>query len=160
MTTTNTTARESQLRPGSVVRLLRRWPWRSSGIAGGVGLALMLLLYAGTPLRGIALASATNMAAVLFFLVGGVVLAASAGTGPWLWLLARPFAVALVPALSCWCAIVLLRIVILTDEPVAETVFQDGFGRAIVVYQAATLAGLVAGAVRWVAYRLTAVREG
>ncbi|MER7004527.1 hypothetical protein ABT297_15965 [Dactylosporangium sp. NPDC000555] len=155
MTTTNMTTRES------VVRLLRRWPWRSSGIAGGVGLALMLLLYAGEPLRGIALASTTNMAAVLFFLVGGVVLAAGAGTGSLLWrLLARPFAIALVPALACWSVIVLLRVAILADEPLAETVFQDGFGRAVVVYQAAAFAGLVAGAVRWVAYRLTAVREG
>ncbi|MGI5238539.1 hypothetical protein [Dactylosporangium sp. CA-139066] len=161
MTTTNATTRGSGPRPGSAVRLLRRWPWRSSGIAGGVGLALMLLLYAGTPLRGIALASATNMATVLFFLVGGVVLAAAAGTGPWPWrLLARPFTVALVPALSCWCVIVALRVAILTGEPFAETVLHDGFGRAVVVYQAAVLAGLVAGALRWVASRLTALREG
>lgn len=121
----------------------------------------MLLLYLGTPLRGIALASATNMAAVLFFLTGGVVLAAGPAAGPWPWrLLARPFVVALVPALSCGGVIVLLRVAILSGEPLAETVFQDGLGRAAVVYQAGVFAGLIAGAVRQVVRRRKPVREG
>ncbi|MBE1584513.1 hypothetical protein ACFPOI_31030 [Nonomuraea angiospora] len=162
MTGTNSTTRRSRQLPGTgVTQLLSRWPWRSSGIAGGAGLALMLLLYAGTPLRGIALASATNMAAVLFFLVGGVVLAAGAGAGAWTWrLLVRPFAVAAIPAVACWCVIVLLRIVILTGEPLSESVFQDGLGRAVVVYQASVLAGIASGAIRWVAHRLNVSREG
>ena len=47
----------------------------------------------------------------------------------------------------------------LPDEPLAETVLQDGFGRAAVVYQASAVAGLVAGAVRWVVHRVRFVRR-
>jgi hypothetical protein len=115
----------------------------------------MLLLYAGTPLRGIALASATNMAAFLFFLTGGLVLACRATPGSLpRRLLVRPLLVALVPALSCWIVVVVLRVVILSGEPLAETVFQDGFGRAAVVYQSVAVAGAVAGLVRWITHRL------
>src|SRR5262245_52766046 len=111
--------------PARTVRL--RWPWTPSTVAGAVVLGAMLLLYAGRPLVGIALASATNMAAFAFFLAGGAVLAwrAASAPAPWWAVVVRPALVALIPGLACWIVIIVLRQAILAGEPLAETVFQD-----------------------------------
>jgi hypothetical protein len=140
--------------------LLRKWPWRSSVAAGAGTLALMLLLYAGRPFRGITAASATNMSAFVFFLVGGVVLAASTVTGASLLrVVVRPPVLGLVPALACWSAVVLLRRALLAGEPLAETVFQDGLGRSIGVYQATVVVGFVAEGLVWIARRASPAAE-
>ena len=136
---------------------LRGWPWWSSSTSGVITLALMLILYAGEPLRGIALASATNMSVFVFCLVGGAVSAyrAAGGVSLW-WALVRALTGGLVPALLCWLAVVLLRQAILADEPLAESVFQDGFGRSIVVYQVAVAVGLLTAIVKWTVHRVRA----
>jgi hypothetical protein len=122
-----------------------------------ITLALMLLLYAGEPLRGIALASATNMSIFVFCLIGGAVSAyRSAGGVPLWWAPVRALTGGLVPALLCWLVVVLLRQAILADEPLAESVLQDGFGRSIVVYQVAAAVGLVTAIVKWAVHRVRA----
>ncbi|MFG3423726.1 hypothetical protein [Micromonospora sp. NPDC047730] len=133
-----------EIRPTRTDRL--RWPWIPSAVTGALVLGAMLLLYAGRPLAGIALASATNMAAFAFFLVGGAVLVCRTASAPaprWA-IVVRPALVALIPALACWIVIIVLRQAILANEPLSETVFQDGYGRSIVVYQFAALIGVVA----------------
>ncbi|MFF0306332.1 hypothetical protein ACFYSC_02835 [Streptosporangium sp. NPDC004379] len=123
---------------------LRRWPWLPSVIAGGLVLALMLLLYAGKPLRGIVLASAVNMACVAFFLVGGMFFAARVATGRGGAAFVRPLLAALVPFAGCLLVVVVSRRLTLPDEPFAESFLQDGLGRAVVVYLPAAAVGYVA----------------
>ncbi|MFC7549169.1 hypothetical protein [Plantactinospora sp. GCM10030261] len=119
----------------------------------------MLLAYAGQPLHGIAGASAINMTMFVFFLVGGVVLAVREASGRHLWhVLVRPPLIATVPALGCWVVVILLRQAILAREPLAETVWQDGLGRALAVFQLVSVVGVVAETVCWVVRRVAAAR--
>ena len=140
---------------------LASWPWRSSTTAGLVTLGLMAALYAGEPARGIALASATNMAAVAFFLVGGI--GASAGPRPessWPRFVVASLVGAAIAAVLCWVVVVILRVVILPREPFAETLLEDGFGRAVIVFEGSSVAGIVVGSLRRIAHRVTARRAG
>jgi hypothetical protein len=137
--------------------MIAPWPWRSSSAAGLVTLGLMALLYAGEPVRGIALASATNMAAVVFFLVGGIGTASGAcAASSWSRFAAASVAGAVIAAVLCWATVVLLRVLILSDEPFRETVLEDGFGRALVVFEGSALVGIVSGALRRLARRRSA----
>ncbi|WP_203990320.1 hypothetical protein [Sphaerisporangium rufum] len=128
--------------------LIRRWPWLPSLIAGGVILALMLLLYAGQPFRGIVAASATNMALVAFFLIGGIFFAIREATGQGGSALVRPLVAGLVPFAGCLVLVVVLRQIFLSDEPFFESLLQDGLGRAVIVYPPAVVAGYIAEAVK------------
>ncbi|WP_214413918.1 hypothetical protein [Sphaerisporangium fuscum] len=125
---------------------IRRWPWIPSLIAGGVVFALMLLLYSGRPLRGIALASALNMATVAFFLVGGMFFAARLATGRGTGAFVRPLVAGLVTFLGCLIVVLVTRQLTLPDESFGTSLTEDGFGRAIVVSPPAVVVGFIAEA--------------
>ncbi|WP_433245989.1 hypothetical protein ACQPYK_44445 [Streptosporangium sp. CA-135522] len=138
---------------------LRRWPWLPSAIAGAVVFALMLLLYAGKPLRGIALASAVNMACVAFFLIGGMFFAARLATGQGPGALIRPLIAGIVPFVGCLLVVVISRQLTLPDEPFSESFLQDGLGRAVIVYPPAVVIGYVAEFVKRARLSMSSSRQ-